>query len=395
MRALFLPITFLLTTLIIEFTDELIFGAREASWPIIRGDLTLTYTQIGLLLSIPNVIGNMIEPVLGILGDIWNRRALILGGGVLFTISLLITALSRNFWLLLVSFILFYPASGAFVSLSQASLMDSEPEKHEQNMARWTFAGSLGIVIGPVVLSLMVSLGYSWRILFIGFAGLSLLSLLFIRRSLIPIGKSSQYKSDDQHSILINFISGVKTAVGMFKQKEVIRWLTLLEFGNLTLDVFHGFLALYFVDVVGFQANQAGFAVAIWTGFGLLGDLLLIPLLGRVKGLNYLRVSAFIVMFLIPTFFLLVNPLLKILMIGFIGIFNAGWYAIPKGQLYSAMPGKSGTVMTVGNIFNLGWSFVPIGIGLAAQKFGLQNALWLIPLCPIAMLIGIPRKVTS
>jgi FSR family fosmidomycin resistance protein-like MFS transporter len=307
----------------------------------------------------------------------------------------MVTALSQNFWSLLISFILFYPASGAFVSLSQAALMDSEPDKHEQNMARWTLAGSLGIVIGPVVLGLMISMGYSWRFLFIGFAGLSVWSILLIRRFLIPNETWSQIKSVDQQSFMTDFISGIKTAVGMFKRKEVIRWLTLLEFGNLTLDVFHGYLALYFVDVVGFQANQAGFAVAIWTGFGLLGDLLLIPLLGRVKGLNYLRVSAFIVMFLIPTFFLLVDPLLKILMIGFIGIFNAGWYAIPKGKLYSVMPGKSGTVMTVGNIFNFFWSFVPVGIGLAAQKFGLQNALWLILMGPIAMLIGIPRKVTS
>lgn len=37
------------------------------------------------------------------------------------------------------AFILFYPASGAFVNLSQATLMDSETDRHEQNMARWGF----------------------------------------------------------------------------------------------------------------------------------------------------------------------------------------------------------------------------------------------------------------
>lgn len=33
--------------LLIEFVDELIFGAGEAAWPLIRTDLGLNYVQIG------------------------------------------------------------------------------------------------------------------------------------------------------------------------------------------------------------------------------------------------------------------------------------------------------------------------------------------------------------
>ena len=395
MRALLTSGTFVLTMLIIELTDELIFGAREASWPIIRGDLNLTYFQIGLLLSIPNIIGNFIEPIIGILGDIRDRRILILGGGGIFTLSLMVTAISHNFWPLLISFILFYPASGAFVSLSQAALMDEEPERYEQNMARWTFAGSLGIVIGPIMLGIFTTLGWSWRIMFFGFAGLSIFTILLARRYPFTYRKSMQNRFNESHSTWVDFISGVRNAVRMLKRKEVIRWLTLLEFGNLTLDIFHGYLALYFVDVVGFRTNQAGFAVAFWTGFGLLGDFLLIPLLERVNGLRYLRVSAVVVLLLFPAFFLLTNPFLKFILIGTLGLFNAGWYAIPKGQLYSQMPGQGGTVMTLGNIFNLIGSFIPFGMGMVAQRFGLQYSMWLILLGPIALLFGIPRRTTS
>ena len=395
MRVILPSITFILTLLTIEFTDEFVFGAREAAWPLIRNDLNLTYLQIGLLLSVPNVVGNMIEPVFGILGDIWNRRALILGGGIIFTLALVVTAISHSFWPLLISFILFYPASGAFVSLSQAALMDAEPELHEQNMARWTFAGSLGIVVGPIMLGIMTTLGWSWRSMFFGFAGLSMFAMFLAKRYPFKKGKSFQKSPDDRQTTFVDLISGVRNAVRMFKRKEVIRWLTLLEFGNLTLDIFHGYLALYFVDVVGFKANQAVFAVAIWTGFGLLGDFLLIQLLERVNGLSYLRVSAVVVLLLFPAFFVFSNPIVKILLIGILGLLNAGWYAIPKGQLYSEMPGQGGTVMTVGNIFNLIGSLIPFGMGLAAQKFGLQNAMWLILLGPIALLLGIPRKTTS
>jgi len=132
--------------LVIEFLDEFIYGAREAAWPLVRSDLALTYAQIGVLLGLPRVLSGIAEPFLGILGDIWRRRVLILAGGVVFALSLLLTAVSQSYAWLLISFALFSPASGAFVSLSQATLMDLQPARREQAMARWTFAGSLGVV---------------------------------------------------------------------------------------------------------------------------------------------------------------------------------------------------------------------------------------------------------
>ena len=185
-------IVFTLTLLAIEFLDEFVFGAREAAWPLIRTDLGLSYAQVGLLLGLPSLISSLVEPFLGILGDIWRRRVLILGGGVVFALALLLTALSQDFPVLLISFIIFYPASGAFVSL--------------------------------------------------------------------------------------------------------------------------------------------------------------------------------------------------------LGFFNTGWYSILKAQLYSAMPGQSGTVMTVGNVFGLVGGLIPLGLGLVAERFDLVATMWLLLLGPLALLIGIPKR---
>src|SRR5688572_1771540 len=86
-----------LTLLAIEFLDELVYGAREAAWPLIRDDLGLDYAQIGLLLGLPNFIANFIEPWIGILGDVWRRRVLVLGGGIAFGLALLLIAFSESF----------------------------------------------------------------------------------------------------------------------------------------------------------------------------------------------------------------------------------------------------------------------------------------------------------
>ena len=101
------------------------FGAREAAWSLIRTEMGLTYAQIGVLLAVPAVVGHVLEPAVGVLGDVWNRRALILGGGVLFAVSVALVAASSGFLPLLAAFCIGYPASGAFVSLPQATLMDA------------------------------------------------------------------------------------------------------------------------------------------------------------------------------------------------------------------------------------------------------------------------------
>ena len=380
----------ILTVLVIEFLDELVFGAREAAWPLIRDDLQLTYLQVGFVLGIPGIFSSVLEPVIGILGDVWQRRTLILGGGIIYAVALLLVALSQNFYWLLLAICLLYPASGAFVSLSQAVLMDAEPDRHEQNMARWTFAESLGIVIGPLLLGGFILLGWSWRGLFGIFSLLTIGVLMWSWRN-SALGEQIEVASNAQNLTFKSFWVGFVGALRALKRGEVLRWLILLQFADLMLDILHGFLALYFVDVAGAQPEQAALAVVVWTGAGLIGDFLLIPLLEFVAGLRYLRLSAILVLVIFPAFLLTDTWIGKLFLVGVLGLLNAGWYAIPKGQLYTAMPGQSGAVMTLNNIFGVIGALIPLGMGWLAALYGLNNAIWLVLLGPLVLIIGIPR----
>lgn len=397
---------FILTLLVIEFLDEFVFGAREAAWPLVRDDLNLTYTQIGLLLSLPGVLASVIEPVIGILGDVGKRRALILGGGVFFAGSVFLTAISQDFWVLLLSFIVFYPSSGAFVSLSQAALMDEEPARHEQNMARWTFAGSLGVVAGPLALGAAMVGGLGWRGLYAVFGVLTLIVVVYAARFRFTIkppsilAKAEEASEEAQEEEAddgppLTFREGLRAALQALKRREVVRWLVLLEFSNLMLDILLGFLALYLVDITGVTPAQAGIGVAVWTGFGLLGDFLLIPLLERMKGLDYLRVSVVIELILYPLFLGVPDYWVKLVILALMGVFNAGWYAILQGRLYAAMPGQSGAVMALNNVSGLVGQLIPLGVGALAQWLGLGWGMWVMLLGPVALLIGLPKKMQN
>ncbi len=376
-----------LAYLLIEFLDELIYGISEAAWPLIRNDLHLNYVQIGLALSLPGLLGNIIEPFIFTFADAWKRRIVLLTGGVFFAISCFLTGISYSFIFLLLSFILFNPSSGAFVGLSQASLMDLQPERREQNMARWTFAGSLGVFIGPILLGGAAYIGFGWRGMFIGLACIATLILFFAWKR-IPTDPITNHQLPKFTDILNQF----KLTFSALKHWNIVRWLILLEFSDLMLDVLYGFLPLYFVDVSGFTPAQAALSVAVWTGVGLLGDFLLIPLVERVKGLDYLRVSVIIELVLFPLFLLSSQVWLKLVIIAFMGFFNSGWYAILKANLFDSMHGRSNEALVLDNVSGLFGKLIPFGIGLAAQAFGIGTAMWLLLAGPITLFIGLPRK---
>jgi FSR family fosmidomycin resistance protein-like MFS transporter len=374
--------------LLIGFLDELVFGVGETAWPLIRTDLHLTYTQIGLLISLPGIIAAFIEPFIGILGDVWKRRALILGGGVFFTLSLALTAVSHSFLPLLISFILFYPASGAFVSLSQASLMDSAPDRHEQNMARWTLAGSLGNVFGPLLLGAFVYFGFGWRGTYAFLATVSAFCLIAAFR-FVPPDKNPASHLPGFSSVL----DGFRAAFKALKRKEVWRWLLLLDFANLMMDVLLGYLALYFVDVVSTTGTQAGIAVTLWLALGMLTDFIFIPFIDKQpNSIKFLRRTAFFEIFAFSTFLLVPGFIPKLIAIVFVNIFNTGWYPVLQGRLYSALPGQSASIMAIGSVTAPLARLFPFLVGLLADQFGLGAAMFLLLAGPIALLIGLPRN---
>jgi predicted MFS family arabinose efflux permease len=157
--------------LAVELIDELVDGTRGAALPLIRDGLGLSYTQIGVLAGVPLIVGGLIELPVGVLaGQGRRRRRVTLAGGLVFIAALAAVAAARAFGPLLAAFVIFFPASGAFVSLTEAALMDAGPSRRVQLMARWTLAGAAGAVAGPLLLTAVVAAGGSWRTAYLALA---------------------------------------------------------------------------------------------------------------------------------------------------------------------------------------------------------------------------------
>lgn len=272
-----------------------------------------------MLLGVPKLLGSVAEIFLFVWEETGRHRDIILGGGICFAAAILLFSASRVFAVILAAELLFHPSSGAFVTMSQSTLMDLEPSRHEQNMARWTLAGSLGVVLGPLALAGAVFLGMDWRSLF---AALGAAALVLVARV---------------------------------------------------------------------SPSQAALGVAVCSGFCLLGDFLLIPFLERYHGLSYLRFSGWLELFFFSGFLLAPWFPVKLAMVGLLGFFNSGWYAILKARLFTSLPGQSGAAQAVNNVSGLAGRLIPLLLGLVAQRLGPQWAMWLLLLGPLALIAGLPR----
>jgi FSR family fosmidomycin resistance protein-like MFS transporter len=398
--------------LAVELADELVDGAKGAALPLIRHDLSLSYEQIGLLASVPLLAGGLLELPLGVLaGEGKRRRLAVLGGGIAFVLTLLGVASARSFAVLLGAFVAFYPASGAFVSLTQAELMDTWPDRHAQVMARWELAGSIGAVAGPLLLAAVLASGGGWRDAYLVLAVLAALAWLgrCLRRpeagetgAVAEVGKAAGAEEAPGAGgeaggrpvrVRDGEVAGGRP--GRVRAGEVlealrdwgtVRWLVLLQVADLLGDVFTGFLALYLVDVGHLRPAIAALAIAIRLGACLAGGSALIVVLERVGDLTILRATAAAAALLYPAFLLVPGVAPKLAVLAGLSVASAPWYPLLQARLYGSLPGRSSAAVTLSSAAGLAGGLGPLAVGLTAQAFGLGWALAGLVVVPLVVL---------
>ncbi len=385
----------LLAALAVELVDELFDGAKSAAMPLIRHDLSLSYLQVGLLAAVPLVAGSILELPVGVIsGTGSRRRRFILLGGLVFIGSVLAAGLAGSFAVLLIALTIFFPASGTFVSLTQAALMDSAAGRRAQHMARWTLAGSVGAVAGGLLVAAVAGAGGSWRLAVVLVAGCSAAAWLAVARTSrakkravragvpeVDTGGVGAGDGDEESGW-----PGWTSAASIVRRSGALRWLLLLEVSDLLLDVLTAFLALYLVAAAHASPSVAALGVAVRLGAGLAGDLILIQVLERRGSRQVLRASVWLTVLLFPAFLLAPGLGLKLTALAALTIATAPWYPVLTAELFGSLPGHSGLAVSLSSASGLAGGLGPLAVGLLAGSFGLTWAMAALCVVPVLML---------
>jgi MFS family permease len=152
--------------------------------PFVRADFGVSYTEIGIALSVFNIVTAALQTPAGFLIDRLGARVLLIAGLVLGAIAFIAVAFTHSFWVLVAMFGLagvgntvYHPADYTLLSRHVGS------KRIGQAFSVHTFAGMLGSAVAPPSLLLMQSF-WGWRGAFIGAGvlGLAVAALLAAMR---------------------------------------------------------------------------------------------------------------------------------------------------------------------------------------------------------------------
>jgi MFS transporter, FSR family, fosmidomycin resistance protein len=374
---------------------------------------------------VPLLVGGVLELPLGLLADGGRRRRLaVLAGGILFTLSLAAVAGARSFAVLLAAFTAFYPASGAFVSLTQAELMDAWPDRQAHVMARWDLAGSTGAVAGPLLVTAVIAAQGGWRAAYLVLAALAAAAWIGTclrddhpaRAEASPAppdralpGPAPPEPAPPEPAALPGpappepaalpgpalpgpappepaLPARLREVLAALRHWRTVRWLVLLQVADLLVDVLTGFAALYLVDVARLSPAVAALGIAIRLGSALAGDALLVFVLDRMEDLTVLRASAVAAGLLYPGFLLVPGPAAKLALLAVLSAATAPWYPLLQARLYGSLPGRTPVAVTLNSAAGLAGGLGPLAVGLIAGTFGLSWALAGLVVVPVAVL---------
>ena len=146
----------------------------------VRADYAVTYTEIGLALTVFNAVSAVAQTPAGFLIDRINARFALIAGLVIGAAGLAIAAAVDSYWVLIAAFGLvglgntvYHPADYALLSRHVA------PARISQAYSVHTFAGMLGSAAAPGAVLLMHGV-YGWRGAFLGAAALGLLAAVVL-----------------------------------------------------------------------------------------------------------------------------------------------------------------------------------------------------------------------
>jgi FSR family fosmidomycin resistance protein-like MFS transporter len=139
-------------------------------FPVIRADLGVSYTELGLALTLFNIVGAALQTPAGFLADRIGARALLIGALALSSAAYLVVGIAPLYWVLLSMFTIggvanavYHPADYAILSNRVAK------ERIGRAFSFHNLAGILGSAAAPPTL-LLLERYFGWRSAFAGAA---------------------------------------------------------------------------------------------------------------------------------------------------------------------------------------------------------------------------------
>ncbi len=355
-----------------HFMNHIYTGALSPFLPIIRDQMSLSYTQVGILTSAVIVTMTSAHLVVGYLGDKGWRDILISISVLTAGLVMLVESFATSFLFLLGTQLALGIGVSGFHPSAFPALAAKFPKRERAKAVGINAAGGLiGMALIPFIgVSLLVIFGAWQQPLFVlGLMGVAVF---------IPVFLMMRYAA---HQDRIDFANGNNNNT----PEEEVGWtrnfFVLLGYIGLRGIPFRCtslLMPIYLVYSYGYQPVWAGVLTSIMLTAGLVGEMVAAPISDRSgRRVRYMILS---VASGVPLFLLLVgglDALTLILVLSAIGF--TYFFGVPPGQAFETeiSPTKR-PGLAFGLLFSIGampGALSPIAFGWIGDTFGLSASI--------------------
>jgi MFS family permease len=366
--------------LVARFADELLYGVVSILMPTLRSHFQLSYAQVGLLTQVMLYVDGVVEPINGLLIDVWRRRWLLVFGAFGLGVALLTIGAAQTFVVLLLGFAIYGAASGPLAHTADVVLVELHTDAPSRVMARVTSLSSVGELFAPALVTAAIWAGVEWRWLLLALGVAMLPYGVALLRTSFPPPAGSRAGLPSSRGVVRDLLANVRAVV---TDHTTLIWLVFLR-ATYTMESADSFEALWLADVAGMGQALIGVYYAWEVGAALLGTLFLDRWL-RIAAPRGVLLIALAGMLLITLAWYFVDGIWPRFAIGapLVFLWAMIWPIARAESLHaSARPGALTAVNSATGLLP-----TTLGLALLAEGIGLTRAMLSLQVVGIAVLL--------
>ena len=429
----------MLALALVALTDEFWSGVAVVAAPEVEREQRIEHGAYALLVfALPMLGSAVLEAGLALVADRYPRRRVAGLGLLAMSLALVLCALAPDGPALAIGLALAGAASGVACAAAQGELVTTTPDGGARAMTRWVLFGSLGDVLTPLVVAVLLSAGGSYRAAFIAAAALAFLqggllvaggwrgrgaeeALAPCEEPLVareePLAQAVEGAGRPGGDIAVGEVASGDNAVGEVAVGEVAsgdtaepdpeeaealpllqalregvrngplwRWLIAASLCTFLDEIVVAFAALHAEGDLGASAATAVACVSGVSAGAVLGAWVTDRLLGAVAPDRLLFGSTLVTLLTLGAVVLAPSPSWLALALVGLGASAAPQYALAKAKAYAASPGRPGVVNALAQVFVLVDIVGPLALGVLADRFGVGVAIACLVVQPLGVL---------
>jgi MFS family permease len=353
-------------------------------FPLLREEMGLSNVQLGIVAGSFMWVYAAFGPIAGLIGDRINRKTLILGGLLFWSLITIATALSTQYWHLVLFRALEGLGEAFYFPAAMSVVADYHgPRTRSRAMSLHQSSVYAGTIAGGTFAGLMGQL-YGWRSGFYLFGTLGVVLAVVLVFFLREPSRGAA-EAGEEGAMTGQRVAGVRETVTAIYRVPMVRILTLVFVGaNFVAMIFLSWMPSFLFDRFGMTLAMAGFSATAYLQIAsvlgvLSGGVLADRLVRRYRG-GRMMTQALGLFLGVPFIFLsgwtLSVPVLILALVGF-GYFKGMYDANIWASLYDVVRPRY-RASALGFMNSIGWlggGVAPVAIGYFSQRYGMGGSI--------------------